>query len=79
MNEFEKNAQNMSEKEKQELPTHLKMRLGYLKLQKEKMEQQQEEQEQQEDNKAPEVTPRELFGTAYDKAMKQNEKDGLSD
>ncbi|WP_195536189.1 hypothetical protein [Bacillus paralicheniformis] len=83
----EKELEQLSEEQQNKLPAHLRMRLGYLKLQKEKLEQQQDDnkeqqqdnEEQQDEKKAPEVTPRELFSTGYDTKLKQEEKDGLSD
>ncbi|MDM5229347.1 hypothetical protein QUF73_24865 [Cytobacillus sp. NJ13] len=77
----EKNLEQLSNEEFDKLPPSLKMRLGYLKVMKEKQEQQKEEEQLTEEQlkEQQEKTPYELLKLGLEKQLKADEKDSLSD
>jgi hypothetical protein len=75
MEQYEK----LSKEELDKLPAHLKLRLGYLKLAKEKAEKEQKDNKEQQQDDLKDKTPFELLKLGLEKQLKQDEKDGLSD
>ncbi|MFE4073413.1 hypothetical protein [Peribacillus sp. YIM B13477] len=73
----DKQLENLTAEQLDKMPPALKMRLGYLKILKEKAEQKQEQQESTIEVKEAEKdlnSPQELFRQAY-KTEEQNEEE----
>lgn len=73
------NFENMTEEHINKMSPAMKLRLAYLKLQKEKAEKENPSTVELKDGEVDKGSSIELIKLAYEKMLKQEERDSLSD